>query len=70
MGQLRHGDPDIRVPVTDADLVEAVALEEAMGLVLARAVAMAEALVGRELILLMGDGMDPPTMPLTRLPIT
>ena len=37
MGRLRHGDLDIRVPVTGWALVEAVALVEAIGLVLAGA---------------------------------
>ena len=58
-----QGDPDILVPVTDVDLV--VASEEALDLVLDGAEDTGEALAGVALILLLEDGMGPPTMPLT-----
>jgi len=50
------------VPVTDVDLV--VASEVVSDLVLARVEATGEASAGAELILLLEDGMDQPTMPL------
>jgi hypothetical protein len=63
MVRQRHPGPGIGVPVTDVDLV--VASEEALDLVLAGAEDTGEASAGVEPILLLEDGMDQPTMPLT-----